>query len=75
LHKCRNWTFLGSDRGVRTAAVLDSSTGTCEHHEIDPFAYLVDILRRRPSHLANRLGRPPPQLRFASPSARRETVA
>ena len=30
----------GSDRGGRTAAVLylDSLTGTCEHHDIDPFA-------------------------------------
>jgi hypothetical protein len=31
---------LGSDRGGRTAAVLDlySLTGTCKHHDIDPFA-------------------------------------
>ena len=45
----RNWTFLGSDRGGRTAAVLYSLTGTCRHHDIDPFAYLQDVLSRLPS--------------------------
>ena len=34
----RNRTFLGSDRGGRTAAVVHSFTGTCKHHDIDPFA-------------------------------------
>jgi hypothetical protein len=51
----RNWSFLGSDRGGRTAAVLASFTGTCKHHDIDPFAYLRDILGRRPSHPADQL--------------------
>jgi transposase len=46
----RNWTFLGSDRGGRTAAVLYSLTGTCRHHNLDPFAYLQDVLRRLPAH-------------------------
>jgi hypothetical protein len=46
----KNWTFLGSDRGGRTAAVLNSSTGTCKHHDIDPLAYLQAVLRRLPSH-------------------------
>ena len=44
----RNWTFLGSDRGGRTAAVLYPLTGTCRHHDIDPFAYLQDVLGRLP---------------------------
>jgi hypothetical protein len=44
----KNYTFLGSDRCGRTAAVLYSFTGTCRHHEIDPFAYLRDIFRRLP---------------------------
>jgi hypothetical protein len=35
----RNWTFLGSDRGGRTAAVRYSLTGSCKPHDIDPFAY------------------------------------
>jgi hypothetical protein len=69
----RNWTFLGSDRGGRTAAVLYSLTGTCKHHDIDPFAYLRDILHRLPSHPADQLDELLPDVWFAShPSARRK---
>ncbi len=45
----KNGTFLGSDRGGRTAAVLYSLTGTCTHHDFDPLAYPRDILTRLPS--------------------------
>jgi transposase len=72
----RNWTFLGSDRGGLTAAVLYSFTGTCKHHDIDPFAYLSDILRRLPSHPAEQLDELLPDVWFTShPSARRKKAA
>ena len=72
----RNWTFLGSDRGGRTAAVLYSFTGTCKHHDIDPFAYLADVLRRLPSHPAGQLDELLPDAWFTShPSARRKKAA
>jgi len=72
----RNWTFLGSDRGGRTAAVLYTMTGTCRHHDIDPFAYLQDILRRLPSLPADRLIELLPDVWFRShPSARRKKAA
>ena len=72
----KNWTFLGSDRGGRTAAVLYSFTGTCRHHDIDPFAYLADILRRLPSHPAQQLDELLPDVWFGShPSARRKKAA
>jgi transposase len=72
----RNWTFLGSDRGGRTAAVLYSLTGTCRHHDIDPFAYLQDILRRLPSLPTDQLNELLPDVWFTShPSARRKTAA
>jgi hypothetical protein len=32
----RTWTFLGSDRDGRMAAVLYSFTGACKYHDIDP---------------------------------------
>ena len=35
----RNWTFLGSDNGGRTAAVLTSLIATCQRHKVEPFAY------------------------------------
>ena len=44
----RNWLFVGSDEGGRTAAVLYSLTQTCRRHGIDPFAYLQDVLTRLP---------------------------
>ena len=72
----RNWTFLGSDRGGRTAAVLYSLIGTCKHHHIDPFTYLQDVLRRLPAHPADQLGELLPDVWFAShPSARRKRAA
>jgi transposase len=72
----KNWTFLGSDRGGRTAAVLYSLTGTCKHLDIDPFAFLADVLRRLPSQPAGRLDELLPDAWFAAhPSARRKTAA
>jgi transposase len=72
----RNWTFLGSDRGRRTAAVLYSLTGSCRHHDVDPFAYLQDVLRRLPSHPSERLGELLPDVWFTShPSAQRKKAA
>jgi hypothetical protein len=51
-------------------------TGTCKHHDIDPFAYLQDILRRLPSYLADQLGELLPDIWFAShPTARRKRAA
>ena len=46
----RNWTFLGSDNGGRTAVVLTSLIATCKRHHIDPFAYLRDVLQRIAAH-------------------------
>ena len=72
----KNWTFLGSDRGGRTTAVLYSLTGTCKHLDIDPFAFLDDILRRLPSQPAGRLNELLPDTWFAShAAARRKTAA
>jgi transposase len=62
----RNWTFLGGDRGGRTAAVLYSLAGTCKHRNIDPLAYIEDILRRLPSHPADQLGLLLPDVWFTS---------
>ena len=52
----RNWTFLGSDHGGRTAAVLTSLIATCKRLHLDPFAYLRDIFARISSLPKNRLG-------------------
>ncbi len=51
----RNWTFFGSDNGGSTAAVLSSLIATCKRHQIDPFAYLRDVLDRISAHPHNQL--------------------
>jgi transposase len=45
----KNWLFLGSDNGGRTAAVLYSLVASAKRHHLDPQAYLTDVLRRLPS--------------------------
>jgi len=50
-----NWTFLGSDRGGSTAAVLRSFVASCELVKVDPFAWFKDVLSRIASHPMTRL--------------------
>ena len=50
-----NWTFLGSESGGRTAAVLYSVVGSCRRLGLDPWAYLRDVLARLPGLPADRL--------------------
>jgi hypothetical protein len=60
----------------RTAAVLYTMTCSCKHHDIDPFAYLQDVLSRLPSHPAAQLDVLLPDVWFQShPAARRKTAA
>ena len=33
---CANWTFLGSDNGGSTAAVLFTFVATCDRHRVNP---------------------------------------
>jgi hypothetical protein len=41
-----NWTFVGSDRGGKTMAVLRSFVASCELAKVDPFAWFQDVLIR-----------------------------
>ncbi len=45
----RNWLFLGSDRGGRAAAVHFSLIASCLRNNVEPFAYLRDLLTRLPA--------------------------
>lgn len=51
----KNWLFCGSDNGGRTAAILFSFIATCQRHDVEPFAYLRDVLARIASHPHHRL--------------------
>ena len=51
----KSWLFAGSDRGGRRAAAMYSLIVTCKMNEVDPQAWLADVLARIASHPANRL--------------------
>ena len=51
----KNWLFAGSDNGGKTAAVLMSLCATCKAWNIDPFAYLRDVLDRVSTHPMSRI--------------------
>jgi transposase len=57
----KNYLFAGSDQGARHAAVMYSLLGTCKLHNVEPFAYLSDVIARIPEHKANRLSELLPQ--------------
>ena len=50
-----NWTFLGSDRGGKTMAVLRSFVASCELVKVDPFAWFQDVLSRIGAHSIQQL--------------------
>jgi transposase len=51
----KNWLFVGHDNGGRRAATLYSLVASCKLCQIDPFAYLRDILKRINTHPASRI--------------------
>lgn len=49
------WLFCGSDRGGQRAAVLYSLIQTARLNDVDPQAWLADVLARIAEHPANRI--------------------
>ena len=50
-----NWTFAGSDEGGRRAAAIYTLIETAKLNDIDPQAWLADVLARLPDHPAKRI--------------------
>ena len=71
----KNWLFVGSDKGGRTAAVWYSFTATCKILKLDAFAYLRDVFERLPTHPAERLDELLPHRWQATRAAKPETPA
>lgn len=46
----KNYLFAGSHNGARRAAVIYSLVSTAKLHQVEPFAYLKDILTRIATH-------------------------
>ena len=51
----KNWTFAGSDEGGRRAAAIYTLIATAKLNEIDPQAWLADVLARLSDHPARRI--------------------
>lgn len=51
----KNWSFCGSDRGGQRAAAMYTLIVTAKLNDIDPEAWLADVLRRINDHPASRL--------------------
>lgn len=51
----RNWTFLGSDSGGDRAALFYTLIQTCKMNDINPQAWLADVLGHIADHPVNRL--------------------
>jgi transposase len=51
----KNWTFCGSDRGGQRAAAIYTLIASAKLNNIDPEAWLADVLRRISDHPASRL--------------------
>jgi transposase len=51
----RNWTFAGSDEGGHRAAAMYTLIHSCKLNNVDPFAWLADVLKRLPDHPNHRV--------------------
>ena len=51
----KSWLFVGSDRGGLRAAVMYTLIGTAKLNDIDPQAWLADVLERIADHPIQRL--------------------
>ncbi len=51
----KNYLFAGSHEGAKRAAMMYSFLGTCKQNDVEPFAWLRDVISRISDHKANRL--------------------
>ena len=51
----KNWTFAGSDEGGHRAAAIYTLIQTAKLNDVDPRAWLADVLARINEHAIHRL--------------------
>jgi len=51
----KSWLFVGSDRGGERAAMMYSLIVTCKLNDVDPQAWLTDVLARIAEHPTRKL--------------------
>jgi transposase len=57
----KNYLFAGSHRAAQHAAMFYSFFATCKINNVEPLAWLTDVLNRIPDHKANKLSELLPQ--------------
>ena len=56
------WMFCWTELGAKHVGIMQSLIVTCRLHQIDPYAYLVDVLQRVGQHPASRVAELTPRL-------------
>jgi hypothetical protein len=51
----KNYLFTGSHQGAKRAAMMFSFFATCKMHEVEPFAWVKDVLNSIPEHKINKI--------------------
>ena len=51
----KNYLFAGSHEAAQRSAMLYSLLGTCKLHDVNPFAWLRDVLQRIALHPINKI--------------------
>jgi len=51
----KNYLFAGSHQAARHAAIMYSFLGTCKINEVEPYAWLKEVLKRIPDHSIQKL--------------------
>lgn len=70
----KSWLFCGSDRGGRRAATMYSLIVTAKMNDVDPQAWLADVLARIAEHPAQRIDELLPWNWQPSAAARRQAA-
>ena len=65
----KNYLFAGSHEGAKRAAIIYSLVATAKLHNVEPFAYLKDVLTRIPDYPHHKLADLLPQ-NWVNPAAR-----
>ena len=58
----KNWNFCWTELGAKHVGIVQSLIVTCRLHQIDPYAYLVDVLQRVGQHPAAQVQQLTPRL-------------
>jgi hypothetical protein len=57
----KNWLFIGAAEAGERSAIVYTIVESCRRREIDPFAYLRDVLTRLPSITNHQIGQATPE--------------